>query len=256
MRRLYLTLLLIIPSLLFADDMSFTFRYPEDKSGIFTGLMPKNLPDEKGYNGSQTTITPLFAGGRVVYRDFSFQLVLPLVINPDRTKDDIMLNTLLIDAGYVFRYGDSKILSGIQFTPGLNAGANPQNELRNNVSFYSCFYGRIIGNFSIGINLQYYQSLSDKIKYSGLYITRANSGFSSEIRAEYLFGAENLSVVSDILLFRDTSNGISNIYLNPGVRFLADENNTVYVTLSIPLYDDNFTTRYGSGINLYYDKRF
>ncbi len=241
---------------LFADDMSFTLRYPEDKSGFVVGLMPRNMPDEKGYRGSETTLTPLFAGATYNYNNFVFHLVLPLVINPDDTKDDIMLDTVLLDAGYLFGFDNTVLQSGIQFTPALNLGSNPQNELRNNLSFYVLIFKKIIGGLSAGLNLQYYQSLSDKIKYSGLYITRANSGFSLELKLEYYFEKERLSVLSDILLFRDVSGGISNIYLNPGVRFLVDELNTVYVTLSIPLYDDKFCERYGSGLNLYYNKRF
>ncbi len=256
MRTFALFMILFFSVDLFADDMTFTTKYPEEKSGIFAGIMPKNLPDEEGYKGSETTITPLFVGGRYAYNNLIFNFVIPLIINPDESKDDIMLNTVLLDTSYLLKYENLRILNGIQFTPAINLGTNPQNEVRNNISVYSYIYSNIIRGFSGGLSLQYYQSLSDKIKYGEMYITRANSGFSTEMKFEYYFDAERLSVLSDLLLFRDLSNGVSNIYFNPGIRFLPDECNSVYVTLSIPLYDERFTDRYGSGLNLYYDRKF
>ena len=241
---------------LFADDMTMTTRYIPDKSGISVGLMPKNMPDKLGYNGSETTITPLFLGGRYLSGNLQFSLTLPIIINPDSSTDDIMLNTIVIDGGYIFDLTSIRLMMGLQFTPALNIGSNKENELNNNLSLYLYSHSEIIQYLSLDLNLQYYQSLSDKSRYSGLYITRANSGFSIESRIEYLFVRERISVLTESLLFRDLSNGISNIYLNPGVRFIIDDFNTVYVTLSIPLYDDKFTERYGSGLNLYYDRKF
>lgn len=256
MRRIVLLFISVLSFNLFADDMTLTTIYPVNKSGISIGMMPKNMPDEKGYKGSETTITPLFVGGRYVVNNYYLRVNLPLIINPDESKDDIMLNTILLDAGYLKKFNGFTFAGGLQFTPALNLGSNTQNKLENNISVYFTFYDKIIENFEIGLNLQYYQSLADKKDYGGLYITRSNSGFSTELKAEYYFYAEKLSTFSDLLLFRDLSNGISNIYLNPGVRFLIDESNTVYVSLSIPLYDDKFCERYGSGLNLYYDLKF
>ncbi|MGB9600502.1 MAG: hypothetical protein ACP5QK_05760 [Myxococcota bacterium] len=256
MKGITLVFIIFFSINLFADDMTFTTIYPSDRSGISIGMMPKNMPDRLGYKGSETTITPLFFSGRYVTGDLIIKLNIPLVINPDESKDDIMLNTILLDLGYLRGLNDFTIISGIQFTPALNIGSNIQNDLENNLSFYAGFFDRAIENFDLGVLLQYYQSLADKKYYGGLYITRANSGFSTELKAEYYFYSEKLTLFSDLLLFRDLSNGISNIYLNPGVRFLIGELNTVYVSLSIPLYDDKFCDRYGSGLNLYYDLRF
>jgi hypothetical protein len=255
-RCLFALLLSIFSFKLFADDMTLTGRYIPDKSGITAGIMPKNMPDERGYKGSETTITPLFFSGRYIKDNLQFSLIFPIIINPDSSTDDIMLNTIVIDGGYIFDLTSIRLMAGLQFTPALNIGSNKENELNNNLSLYLCSHSEIIQYLSFDLSIQYYQSLSDKSRYSGLYITRANSGFSIESRIEYLFEQERISVLTESLLFRDLSNGISNIYLNPGVRFIVDDFNTVYVTLSIPLYDDKFTERYGSGLNLYYDRKF
>ncbi|MCX7944087.1 MAG: hypothetical protein N2746_06225 [Deltaproteobacteria bacterium] len=256
MKRIYLLSLILLSSDLIADDMSFTVRYPQDKNGIFLGIMPKVMPDDKGYRYTETSISPVFSGGRFIIKNYIFTVIFPFVINPDNTRDDIMLNTILLDGGYVINIDNTKLLIGAQMTPKLNWGSNSQNSLNNNASVYTYVYNELIGNLWMGLNLQYYHSFSDKVKYNGLYITRANSGFSIELKVEYYFSNEKLSVLVDTLLFRDISNGVSNLYLNPGVRFLFDELNTVYFTLGVPLYDEKFVERYGSGINLYYDKKF
>lgn len=256
MKRVIFFAIMVIVGDLFADDMSLTLPYIDNRSGFTFGIMPKNMPDKEGYKGSETTIAPVFSSLRLCYKDMLFHLVLPIVVNPDDTKKDIMLNTILIDAGYVYGINGAKIYSGVQITPALNIGSNARNDLQNNLSIFSSVYYDITSTLNIALRLQYYQSLSDKSVYSGLYLTRANTGFSTEARVEYYFPQERLSTILEALLFRDLSNGVSNIYLNPGIRFLIDELDTVYVTLSIPVYDDKFKERYQSGINLYYDRRF
>lgn len=253
---LLLLCLLLYNSLIFADDMTFTTRYLPERSGVGVGIMPKNMPDKLGYKGSQTTITPLLISGDYVLNNLYLEAVVPLIINPDDSRDDIMLNTILLDIGYNYYRGSSRFSSGIQFTPALNLGSNEVNALSNILSWYMWFAVDITQALSCVLNLQYYQSLEDKKEYTGLYITRANSGFSIEMKLEYLFLKEQISILSDLLLYRDTSNGISNVYMVPGVRFFLSELDTINTTLSIPLYDDRFTERLGSGLNLYYNRRF
>lgn len=253
---LLLLCLLLYNSLIFADDMTFTTRYLPERSGVGAGIMPKNMPDKLGYKGSQTTITPLLISGDYVLNNLYLEAVVPLIINPDDSRDDIMLNTILLDIGYNYYRGSSRLSSGIQFAPALNLGSNEVNALSNTLSWYMWFVVDITQALSCVLNLQYYQSLEDKKEYTGLYITRANSGFSIEMKLEYLFLKEQISILSDLLLYRDISNGISNVYMAPGVRFFLSELDTINTTLSIPLYDGRFTERFGSGLNLYYNRRF
>lgn len=256
MKTIYLILVTLFSMQLLADDMSFTFKSLSNKSGFIAGLAPRNIPDEKGYKGSETTVAPMFTGLRYNYNDFVFQLVIPLIINPDDTKKDVILNTILLDAGYLWEIDNTMLMNGIQFTPGINMGSNQQNDLPSNISLYMLFYKKVVWELSTGLNLQYYHSLSDKVKYNGLYLVRANSGFSIELRIDYYFERERLDVFSDVLLYRDISNGVSNIFLNSGVKFVIDEHNSISVALSIPIYDDKFCDKYGSGLIIYFDKKF
>ncbi len=255
-RYILFAILLFYGVNIFADDMTFTTKTIPAKSGLEIGIMPKNMPDELGYKGSETTITPLFLKGSYLSENLYFEINLPLVINPDDTTDDIVLNTILLNAGYIFLSGDIKVSTGLQFTPALNIGANEMNKLSHNISPYLNMVWSMFDRALFLINLQYYHSLGDVRKYSGLYITRANTGFSTEIRLEYLFPDENISVLSDLLLHRDLMNGVSNMYFGPGVKFFLNEYNTIFVSLLIPLYDSKFVDRFGSGLNLYYDRRF
>lgn len=259
MKRVLLLLLyffLLHRPLTFADDMTFTTRYFPEKSGFMFGVMPKNIPDKLGYKGSQTTITPLLISGNYSLNDLYFGVVLPMIVNPDDSTDDIMLNTILLDTGYNYYIDQSRLTLGIQFTPALNLGSNKVNDLSNTLSCYLGITTGIIENLSYILSIQYYHSLEDKRRYTGLYITRANSGFSIEMKLEYLFLKEQIAVLSDLLLYRDISNGVSNIYISPGVKFVLSDSDTINTTLSIPVYDKRFTDKFGSGLNLYYDRRF
>jgi hypothetical protein len=220
--------------------------------GVGATIRFNSLPDTKmSSKGTQVSVNPLEA---FVYKrigPFSLGARIPMEINPDRSRDDFVLQVMTLDISA--QATDGKVLrlySGARIDLALNAGISdpkyPDRTVSHAFKTYLAAAVRFWG-FSPQVNLMWHFPFRST-PYNGLWYQNSANGFTVDIVLPYYFEKEKVCVMLELNIDRDIDYGRTHFLVTPGVRFKPHIRHHFGVAAAIPAADDRFTSETGIGI--------